>query len=44
MLGGKTLALYLKTKTSFYRLQSDGQMKKWLDRATYLGALSSFHG
>lgn len=44
MLGGKALAIYLKNKTSFYPYQSDGQVKKWLDRATYLGALSSSHG
>lgn len=44
MLGGKALAIYFKNKTSFYPYQSDGQVKKWLDRATYLGALSSFHG
>lgn len=31
MLGGKTLAIYLKNKTTFYRYQSDGQVKKWLD-------------
>lgn len=27
MLGGKTLAIYLENKTTFYPYQSDGQVK-----------------